>query len=646
MDGYYTGLVLPAIPRTISHHPRAHPSQTMALAASAGTLVAVMLFGLVVMAFGNGLLRVLSLKLALESEHLLCAAALGVISIEVLLFFAQMTSYIRLAIVAVVAVAVVAGAKDIVPVVRAVFRTVIAAWDGSSWEKFLVTVTALVLLAQGFAAMAPVTGSDALHYHFAAPLLELRSGFHANFFLSHSFFCGQSHLLILLGLAFGSSQLAMGIIFLGGLLAAVACACLTRRWASPGWSWTGALVFLLTPVVFWQISTAGAPDIWMAFFATVAVIVVSRAKELPGLGAAILAGALAGAVAGTKYTGCIIAASIAVAFCLEVRRGIRWLLFSCSSLVAGIWPYARNLVWTGDPVFPFLTQWVSPQTVNSFTLASYRADTGAASQFDAWRMIKFLFFAGIDQNHLGFWQFLGPVVLAFSPLLLLRKRESSSWRSALIVWGLSAVGIGWSSSMMRFLLPVFPIALAVVVGCAAAAKPPGQGVTHYVSVASLVAFVTFGAAGFFYYERAALSESVGFLSRDQYLLDRVPDYEAVRFTNKVAGAWGTKDRGLVFMRHVFYLDVPFVYGDPAASWAIDPARYQTGEEWRELFRKENIKWVAFSGKFPQAIAGPLSEMESKGELVPAAETEVSSFKGFRIADQREQAKYIILRVKL
>lgn len=151
--------------------------------------------------------------------------------------------------------------------------------------------------------MGPVTGSDALHYHFTTPQLVLSSGFHPDFFLSHSFFKGQTHLLILAGLALGSSQLAMGLLFFGGVLVAAAGACLARRWTDRCWAWVAALAFLLTPVVFWQISTAGAPDLWMAFFATVRVLVISRAREKPRRTQAILAGAFAGAVAWDEIHG-------------------------------------------------------------------------------------------------------------------------------------------------------------------------------------------------------------------------------------------------------------------------------------------------------------------------------------------------------
>jgi Protein of unknown function (DUF1420) len=201
-------------------------------------------------ALGHRLLRLSSLEFDAEAEYLLCSVALGVIGIEVFLFLVQLSDHIRAGVIAALAVALFLGRNDFVPVFRKVSGLFLRALSGSPSEKVLIGLTGLVLLLDGFAAMAPVTGSDALHYHFTAPLLILRSGFHPNFFLSHSFFCGQSHLLILAGLALGSSQLSMGLLYLGGVLAALAGACLARRWADRRWSWMVALVFLVTPVVF------------------------------------------------------------------------------------------------------------------------------------------------------------------------------------------------------------------------------------------------------------------------------------------------------------------------------------------------------------------------------------------------------------
>ncbi len=616
----------------------------MALATSCAVLLAVGFFAMVAAALGHRLLRLSGLEFSSGAEHLFCAAALGVICFEVLVFLAQMLGHIRAGVVTVLVLALLFGFADIARVYAKALVIAQRALNGSRLEKALIALTAMVVLVEGFAAMAPLTGSDALHYHFTAPLLVLRSGFHPNFFLSHSFLCGQAHLLVLAGLALGSDQLAAGLLFLGGVLAAAASACLARHWMDRCWSWMVALVFLVTPVVFWQISSAGAPDLWMAFFATLGVIVISRGKEMPHAAHAVLTGALAGAVAGTKYTGCIVAASMAVAYFWEVRSAAKSFVFLGAALGVGVWPYARNFAWTGDPMFPFLMRWLAPGKVNAYTLASYLADTGASEHRSVWKMLEFPFFAAIDPAHLGFWQFGGPLVLAFAPLLILAVRNTPAWRAALIVWIGSALGIGWSSGMTRFLLPVLPIALAVVLAGAARLRIAGWPAARYFAAATVCGFLLFGAAGLLVYERSALSAAVGLTSRENYLRGHAPEYEEAQFINDTLAG---REAGevLVFLRHTYYLGVPFLYGDPSASWAVDPARLQTAEEWRRMFREMGIRWVVRSPEYPVAIAGPLRALETRGKLVPIARAEVSDFQGMRISEDRQSRLVVILKVR-
>ena len=617
----------------------------MALAVSLAALLAVMLFAFVATALGHRLLRLCSFEIAFLPEHLLCSAALAVICTEVCLFLSLLSGNVRIGVVVVIVVIFFLACSEFRAVSRELIQIVRSISNGSRLDKTFASLTGLILLVEGLAAMAPLTGSDALHYHFTTPLLILKLGFHPDFFLSHSFFCGQSHLLILLGLALGSSQLSMGLMFLGGFLTAAACACLVSRWTNGSWKWIATLVFLLTPVVFWQISAAGAPDLWMAFFATTGVLVISRAKELPRSAHAVLAGALAGGVAGTKYTGCIIAASLAVAFFWEVRSAIGRLLFLSGSLGAGIWPYARNFVWTGDPMFPFMTRLLTPNGVNAYALASYRADTGAGAHNNPWMLLKFLFFAGIDSQHMGFWQFLGPIVIAFAPLLILVVRRDGTWRTVLFVWVLSALGIGWTSGMTRFLLPILPIALAAVLAGAAHLSVVGWRAARLVSLATIVSFLLFGAAGLFYYDLPALKAATGLISREDYLQARAPEYEKVRFINEVLAGKESEGKTLVFLRHVYYLRVPFVYGDPGPSWAIDPAQLQTAEEWRRLLREQGIRWVVRAPEYPAEIASPLLELEAEGQLEPIAETTVHDFQGMRISGNRQSLPLVILEVK-
>jgi len=617
----------------------------MALVASLGILLAVLLFAWVATCLGHCVLRICRIRLFSDAEHLLCGAALGVIGMETFLFFVQLTGEIRTGTICVLVLAFLAGLGD----AGRVFETIKSLWQRMATaprlEKGLAGLTAIVLLLQGWAAMAPVTGSDALHYHFTAPLLTLQNGLHANFFLSHGFFTGQGHLLILAGLALGSDQLAMGLLFLGGVFAALGAAVLAARWSSPAWAWTAALVFLLTPVVFWQTTTAGAPDIWMALFVAAGLIMISESHRLPRISGALVTGALAGAIAGTKYTGCAIAAALALAYFCEARSLLRGFLFFLGALVAGVYPYARNLVWTGDPVFPFLLRWISPDKVNAFGLASLRADTGAEGHHSLWQLMKFPFFAAIDETHLGFWQFFGPIVLVFAPLLVLVVRNTPAWRAALTIWIVSALGIGAASGMLRFMVPILPIALAAVLSAVAQTTGKAWRATRYLSLATLTIFLLFGAGAFALYARGALAAASGLTLRQQYLEQHAPEYAAAEFVNQTLSPRAKNEKAVVFLRHLFYLRVPYLNCDPASSWAIDPARLQTTAQWLAFFQQQSVRWVVRGASYPEPIAGPLLELEREDQLVPIASTEVSDFIGLRLSGQRVSAPVVILELK-
>ena len=147
-----------------------------------------------------------------------------------------------------------------------------------------------------------------------------------------------------------------------------------------------------------------------------------------------LAGLFVGMVAGGKYTGLSLAALLGVMFLLEVRRLKSIIPFGFTAVVAGCWPYLRNWFWSGDAVFPFLMTRLYPGRVNAFTLASYRADTGAAGHYGLWQVLKFPVFAGMDPAHNGFWHMFGPLVLCLAPLTFCAIRNTPLWRIVVGVW--------------------------------------------------------------------------------------------------------------------------------------------------------------------------------------------------------------------
>ena len=617
----------------------------MALIFSAAALLGAAIFAIACAAAGHRFFRILRLEFDNELERLLCSIALGVNAYAVLLAALEFTGRVRTAVFTALAALAVATASEL-PSVWRELSSLVPKWQKPKWRKEdrLAAAIAVVLCFQAFAAVAPLTGSDALRYHFTAPMLVLREGFHPNFSLAHSSFTGQGHLLILTGLALGSEKFSLALVFLGGVLSAAACICLARKWATRGWACLAGLTFLLTPVGFWQISASGAPDIWMAFFAVTAVLFVARFAEDSRLAVALVAAVPAGALAGTKYTGCIFTAVVAIAFAVEARSLRRFAVFCCGAVAVGLWPYLRNMLWTGDPVFPFLMRTIAPERVNSAALNSIVADTGAAAHHRLLQVLQFPFFSGIDPAHAGFWQFFGPLVLVLAPLLVFAFRNTPLWRAALMVWILGAVIVGATSGMLRFLLPVWPIALAAVFAGAASLRAEWK-IARAISFATIAIFLTACAGGLLLYDSPAVAATLGLTSRENYLRRRAPDYGRVAFVNESLRGQGSACKTLAFIRHLYYLQAPFLSGEPGENWSVDPQRLNSPEAWREFLRQNDICWVVRAPDYPSSIAGPLLALEQQGELQPFARGQVSDFAGMRIFDVRSTIPIVILRVK-
>jgi Dolichyl-phosphate-mannose-protein mannosyltransferase/Protein of unknown function (DUF1420) len=575
--------------------------------------------------------------------RLALAAALGVIALELGFFAAQLLPSARVAVMIVLLLLAALSVLRLPAVLRDCAR-LIRPLRESAPEGAVAACSVGILLWESLAAEAPLTGSDALHYHFAWPALVLRNGFHPDLSLVHSFLTGTGHGLIFAGLALGSEKFSLALLFMAGALSAVSAAGLAREWVSRPVAWIAALAFSVTPVVFWQMTSAGAPDLWMSFFVVLLVLCLAEARKQSGPGVALVCGILSGALAGAKYTGAVIALVAFVYFVGCARSLRRSALFAGGAIAAGIWPYIRNLAWTGDPVFPFASRWWHSVPPNLFALQALREDTGAAQPRGGWHVLEFPFFASIDPAHLGFWQFFGPLCLLFLPFFFFLCRRNSLWRATSVLVIVAGLLIAATSGMARFLLPLFPLALAAsLAGCAALWKLAGRWNRALIGF-SFSAFLALGCGGMFIYTRPALSAALGLVDREEYLRRRAPDYELSQFANELLAGMPPGARVLVFFRHVYYLRVPFLCGDPADSWIADPAVLRDSQSWKQFFAREHIAYVLREGTYPKPVAPVLQELEEQGVLSVVAERELSGFQGNRINGVRSAFKAALLAV--
>lgn len=616
-------------------------------------LLTVWLVFLIAMAWGLRILGLCGLPVADDLESLLFASGVSFAALEIVLFFMSFAGWLNFAsaigLLALMAASAGRGWPQLAIHTRALFKSLRASVLLLS-EKIVLVLIAVLLAICALAAMAPLTGSDAMHYHFTAPLLEKGRPLVPIFWMVHSFFIGQAHLLISLGLALGSDRIALGLIFLGGVLAAGALLALSRQLMTARWASIAVLIFLATPLVFWQMSTSGSPDMWMAFYVVLAVLAAARATELHSARWFVLAGFFAGAAAGVKYTGWIIPAALVTYVLVVSRKFSTAFATGLAALVSGMWPLARNWYWTGDPVFPFLTPKLTPARVNDYALWWIRADTGAGRVVRDWpHMLGYPFTMVLKGASHGFGQYFGPIVLAFAPLLLFARWKNPAARVSGVFWAAMFFSNVWTSQMGRFLLPVYALSLALVLSGVSAIAEKGFRTTIAACAVTVIAFLAFAGMSDAVYARDFLPVVFGMQTEGAFLERMAPDYHTVEFINRTLAPQVEASHGarvMVFFRHLYYIRVPFVDGSPEYSWKMDPACYNDPDKLFAHLREMNVRWVVKSADYPKVLAPAFSALEQEGRLVAVASTDVENLTGTgRIYGQRQKIRVVLLEVR-
>jgi hypothetical protein len=447
-----------------------------------------------------------------------------------------------------------------------------------------------------------------------------------------------------MGLVLGGDKLALLLIFLGGFLTAAALLQFARKLMPVEWALAAVITFLMTPMVFWQISTAGSPDIWMGFYALLAVLAMGQMSEAGNRGWLVLASLYAGAGASVKYTGWIVPI-VVVLIVLWWTKSFRWTAYcSVAALVAGGFPLLRNFVWTGDPFFPFLNRWIGKMAMNRQAMELLREDVhsrGFSTQ--PLHIFYFLTTMVLRGETYGLGHYFGPIVLAFLPLLFFFKWKSRLAQVAFVLWISMLFANALTTQMARFLLPAYPLALALAMAGAAATSRRGGNYIRAGCVATLAVFSLFCMASDVLYARDFVRVAVGLENKQAFLERMAPEYQAAEFANS---ALAQRDGKIfVYVRHMYYLRVPYVNGDPGTSWLVNPDLLTSPQMLLEFFREQDIRWVMKTDRYPPELARVFEESEKDGMLIPETRGEILKFSGSsRLLNDRQKDPVVLLRV--
>lgn len=431
----------------------------------------------------------------------------------------------------------------------------VAPEDDSAWAPPSDWFYRVLLVAAGSAcvgslvgALAPPIAGDALCYHLELPksfLAEHRLAFLP--YHDNSTFPLLTEMLYLWGLALDGGVCAQLVHWAVGVLLMLATVLLAAPLLGRPWAWAAGTVVVLTPGLNNQM-TAPLSDVALTLWTTLALAAWWRATvNDEGRRWLLLAGLMAGAALGTKYTALVFAAAVSVTWLWALaRQPSQRRLFLHGAIVVsilatsvgGMW-YLRAAWHRGNPVYPLLGEVFSrgnvegdrPTCVDTKiapTLPAEKSPLGRSPWAVAtapWELTMH------PERFGGRGHQLGVLLLAVLPGLALSRRLRGLG-TLLAVAGVYFVLWSLLRQNVRFLFPIVPLlaVAAVWVWIEGGRMPPWP---RWLTTATMGAVVAAMAAVPLYRAREALAVAVGLEDRDRYLSRQVPTYQAAAITNRL-----------------------------------------------------------------------------------------------------------------
>jgi len=495
----------------------------------------------VLAAIGAGGLVLRPLRLELDAgQRITLSVALGLGVLSYLAFFTGIlrgyNPFGRAADIAVIAVLAVLGARQAYKAVRVAGFGEKAGWEKAAFWALLVVV-GVFLFAK---ALKPAVFYDALAYHLSAPNYYLtEGGIVYNPYDSVSNFPFMAEMLYTLGMFLSGLKLAQLSSVLMFLLCCLAVYDFSRS-ELPGISpAVPATIFLLTPA-FMENAVLFGNDLHIVYYTVLVFYCFFNWERRRETGYVILMGIFAGLCLGTKYTALastVAPVVLAVLYTSLKRGGLGLrkgtgvlLLFSIVVLLADSPWLIKNLVYTGNPLYPAFYNILggkdmSPDLYRSLMAMSNHPDLHGALT-GLYRNLWDLFLlrpADIVRTY-GAAAYLGPFLLMFVPLTLLLENVPPTVKKLCLV--AAAMFVLWdvASNFTRFLYPALAL-LAIISGYALTKAAKGAPVYFKAVLFCVAAFLlVFNIClGFFLVNNWAAASGFGHMSEtdDEYLQRRM-----------------------------------------------------------------------------------------------------------------------------
>jgi 4-amino-4-deoxy-L-arabinose transferase-like glycosyltransferase len=423
-------------------------------------------------------------------------------------------------------------------------------WTDLRWPQF-PRPHAVLLVAAGAIAILGASSLgvfyDQWNYHLAFPFQWLREGTIITYPRhAYSYFPANMGLLYTYGLATGGGWTAQLIHWWMGALTVGAVGSLAGRFFASSGA-VAAIILAATPGVIELAAVAGA-DLGVAAFFLCAWLAVLRATDSHENSRRwyVLGGIFLGLSVGSKYLAILL---LAIPFGLVLPlfsksmggrkqtdpSGLTTLLIFTGTAIL-IWsPWAiRNVIATGDPVYPYLSGFVSSSTMETTDDGEDLADGIGGFGWDPDRLFFAVTLGAFDSGDVG--GRVGPVFLWLMPLWLVQLIRRQTSRYERLFASATFLGLLLASLIPSFGRYLIPLLASCAVGCGASF----QRLIHRLSkswataLSTILFVILIGNLNPFPlgHLQRQIGVSVGVIDEEKFLSTYVSHYPAIEYINR------------------------------------------------------------------------------------------------------------------
>jgi len=356
----------------------------------------------------------------------------------------------------------------------------------------ILGITIMVFFCTEFILdLTPPISRDALVHHLAIPKLWLtHGGYYEIPWADYSYYPMYINLLYLICLYFKNDIAPKFIHLAFGAGTGILVYIYLKQRLGRNWGFLGIVIFFTTPIVVW-LSTSAYIDLGMTFFTTASVMafITWRDSEYNWLKWLLISSFCMGIAIGSKYNGLIawliLNLILMLNYAKDTQRQIATLkygimFFMITAIVASPW-YLKNYIQTGNPFYPFFNsffQSLHHLPVQEIIRHQAGEKIGQLSFFKMrqvmygetfWETLLIpirMFFQGSDNSYRYFQGILNPILILFSPFILLNKKYGRD-KYLFAFFSIFFIFMAYflTEKQVRYILPTIPfLAILAVMG--------------------------------------------------------------------------------------------------------------------------------------------------------------------------------------